>query len=292
MWENLFPPNEDVHCAELGSEASHDLLRRKTLPPRSHPPLATGLGLNIKERTTSWSVGTTLNPEQPNTRLNPQAHPSARSTRPTSMYVASASAWVPPPVHHPAPPPRFLLPQHPPPQAIPEYRPHPAPTQNWYQQPNSETCIMPDASHFTHYITTADDHSNIHSNMYPRSDNSNYTDGNLVPRDWAEHSGRGRVVSPPRSPLSVFPEDFRPVSPMPNILSAPHNPMAMIHSQQWGGNPTNRAGLKRCVVQHEYHGSHAHGEVSLQVGQVYDVIPQHGSPCKNPHFHLTRVALY
>lgn len=280
-------PNE-VHSVEPNYEASQDLLRRKTLPSHAHPPSATGLGLN---RNTSWSVGTALNTEQPTACLHPQVHPSARSTRPTSMYVTSASAWVPPPVQH-APHPRFLLPQHPPPQTIPEYRPHPAPTQNWYQQPASETCIMPDVSHFTHYVTTVDDHSNIHHNMYPRPKDLNYTDDNLVPRDWAEYSGRGRVVSPPRSPLSVFPEDFQPVSPMPNISSAPHNPMAMNHPQQWVGDPTNRAGLKRCVVQHEYHGSRAHGEVSLQVGEVYDVIPQHDSPCKNPYFPLAGVALY
>lgn len=141
---------------------------------------------------------------------------------------------------------------------------------------------MPDASHFVHYVTTADDHSNIHDNLYPRSDSLDYTDYDLVPRDWAESSGQGRVVSPPRSPLSVFPEDFQPIPPMSNFSSAPHNSMPTTYPPHLGGNSTNRAGLKRCVVKHEYQGSSAHGEVSLQVGQIYDVIPQYNSPCKNP----------
>lgn len=137
------------------------------------------------------------------------------------------------------------------------------PAQNWYQQPNSETYIMPDVSHFIHYVTTVDDHAD---NMYPRSNNARYSDHSLVPRDWATAPSTtgAHVVSPPRSPLSVFPEDFRcmPTAPPQNF--------------------TTRPGPTRCVAKYEYQGSPAHGEVSLQAGQLYDVIPQHDSPCKKP----------
>lgn len=301
VWENAYmvDENPEVHASDeeahyAESHASHDLLRRKTLPSRGQPP--SGLGLNIKDRTISWSAG-----EHLNTHPRAQLHPSAFTARPASMYIiSSAIDWAPAPSHahhlpHPPPAPapapaptlapapahalRALVSQHPP----LEYQPPPEmPTQSWFQQPNSKACIMPDVSDFVHYVTTADDHPDLRDNLYPRSEEG-YTDHNMVPRDWATApSTGGRVVSPPRSPFSVFPEDFRPVSGMQSITSTPHNPMAYSNPPQRGQNFTNRAGSTRCVAKYEYQGSLAHGEVSLQAGQLYDVIPQHDSPCKNP----------
>lgn len=218
-------------------------------------------------------------PEQAATHPPAMLHPSASSARPNSMYVTPTSAWKPTPFQpsHPPPPPQNLSP------AIPEYQPHlGAPAQNWHSQP---TCIMPDVSHFAHYITAVDDPMNglnTGDNIYTGWNNTGYIDGNLVPRDWVGFSVGGQAMSPPRSPLSVFPEDFRPASrgpPMPNILSAPQSPVT--YPPQQGHDFTGRAGLKRCVVQSEYQGSPAHGVVSLRVGQVYDVIPQHGTSCKH-----------
>lgn len=300
VWENAHAVDEylEVHTSGeeahyIESHASHDLLRRKTLPSREQPP--SGLGLNLKDRTISWSAG-----EHLNAHPRAQLHPSASAARPASMYViSSVNDWEPAPFHHPPHPPHppppppppalshslapapalhALVSQHPP----MEYRPPPGmPTQNWFQQPNSGACIMPDVNHFVHYVTTVDDHPDFRDNLYPRSDEG-YTDDNQVPRDWATAPpAGGRVVSPPRSPFSVFPEDFRSVSGMQSI-SAPHSPMAYSSPPQRGQNFTNRAGSTRCVAKYEYQGSLAHGEVSLQAGQLYDVIPQHDSPCKHP----------
>lgn len=284
--------NEEVYYAE--SHASHDLLRRKTLPSRGQPP--SGLGLNLKDRAISWPAE-----EHLNAHPRAQLHPSAFTARPASMYViSSVSDWTPAPFHHPPNPPHPHRPPPPPPPPpapalapaprVPasqypplECRPPPGiPTQSWFQQPNSETCIMPDVGHFVHYVTTVDDHPDFRENLYPRSDEG-YADHNLVPRDWATApSIGGRVVSPPRSPLSVFPEDFRPTSSMQSIASAPHSPMAYSSPPQRGQDFATRAGSTRCVAKYEYHGSLAHGEFSLQAGQLYDVIPQTDSPCKNP----------
>lgn len=286
-WENIHTVDEEGPTPDRSREVytpddeeadySSDLPRRKTLPGHGHPP--SGLGLNLKDRTISWSAGTLPSPERAAAHPRVQLHPSSFTARPTSMYVTSSvNTWTPAPFHHsphpPPPPPlplpplppapsparRALVTQHPP----LEYRPPPGmPAQNWHQQPNSETCIMPDVSHFIHYVTTVDDHAD---NMYPRSDNTRYSEHNLVPRDWATAPSTtgARVVSPPRSPFSVSPEDFRsmPTAPPQNF--------------------TTRAGSTRCVAKYEYQGSPAHGEVSLQAGQLYDVIPQHDSPCKKP----------
>lgn len=186
------------------------------------------------------------------------------TARPSSMYVVAPGQILgsPPPQY--APPP------------IPEYQPHlEIPDHNWYQQP----AAMPEVDHFTNYTATIDysmNNLNIRDDQHPGWNNGGHPDYNRVPRAWAGPPDLNRNVSPPQSPSSMFAENF---AYSPPVVNAPATPIS--YAPQPPQISSYRAGLKRCVVISGYDGDPVHREVSLQVGQVYDVIPQPDSPCKS-----------
>lgn len=236
--------------------------RSKTLPSHSEPPP------QLKDSATPSS-------EEPHPGLgrsttDPQPHQFAYPDVTYNNWGAAPTNLHQPPTH------QYTL------SPIPGYQSHPEmPAQNLYQ-PGPYT--MPNMNQFPnpHYTAAVEHRMN---NAYSGWSGAGHNDYNRIPRGWVEPLPQSPNMSPPQSPDSMFPNGFQAVTHGPPIPNIPLTPQSPVNYQQQNSS-NNRVGLKRCIVVSEYESTPGHSEVSLQVGQVYNVIPQHDSPCRNSRLGL------